>query len=478
MAGRKLLNLPNIVIIMADDLGPWALQCAGTPELITPNIDRLAREGMVFENCFCTSPVCSPARASFLTGRIPSYHGIHDWLRSGNIEVKEGLTWSGKDRPIEYLAGLTAFTDLLAINGYVCGLSGKWHLGASHKPQKSHSFWCAYALGGGSYVDYHYFDNTRERKHGTQYVTDFFTDRALDFLTERAQGEAPFCLSVHYTAPHSPWLQSEQPKEIWQLYNDISFSSMPVVPPHPWHGWNPSQTKRRETIQGYFTTITAMDRAIGRIVSKLDELNLTNQTLVFFTSDNGFNVGHHGILGKGNGTYPLNMYEESVKVPFLAKWPGVIPSGQRTKALISHYDFFPTILDLLGLENPLSGDLPGKSFADVLHGRSGGDDTVVVHEEYGPVRMIRDAHWKYIHRFPCGPNELYCLDEDPGENINRVQDLGCRDILDRLRHELEVWFNRYALPEKDGAQLPVTGKGQIGSLPARGSSRDCFVPYE
>ncbi|HOJ33594.1 MAG TPA: sulfatase-like hydrolase/transferase [Candidatus Hydrogenedentes bacterium] len=471
-------HLPNILIIMADDLGPWALHCAETPELITPNIDRIAAEGTRFENCFCASPVCSPARATFLTRRIPSCHGVHDWLRGGNIATDQPQGWSGKDRPIEYLSGLTGFTDVLAVNGYLCGLSGKWHLGASHLPQKSHGYWCAYALGGGSYVNYHFFDNAPELKHSTQYVTDLFTDRALQFLQTHGNKKQPFCLSVHYTAPHSPWIESEQPPEIWSLYNESVFSSLPVVPPHPWQGWNPSQEERRRTIQGYFTTITAMDRAIGRILGTLDELNIADKTLVIFTSDNGFNVGHHGILGKGNGTYPLNMYEESVKVPFVARYPQKIPAGVVRKELISHYDFFPTLLDFLGLENPIQDQLPGKSFAPLLRGESGGHETVVVHDEYGPVRMIRDAHWKYIHRFPCGPHELYNLEEDPRETVNRIQDLSCREVVEQLREKLEQWFRMYALPERDGASLPVTGKGQIDAIGGNKNVRECFMPYK
>lgn len=478
MSNRVQADLPNILICMADDQGPWAMHCAGTPELITPTLDRLASEGTRFENCFCASPVCSPARASFLTGRIPSYHGIHDWLRSGNIDVEDGVTGRGKDRAIEYLAGLTAFTDVLARNGYLCGFSGKWHLGASGTPQKGHTYWCAYSLGGGSYTNYHYFDNRPELTHSTQYVTDLFTDRAVQFLDRYGRGGAPFCLSVHYTAPHSPWLESEQPPDVWRLYDGCAFDSLPVLPPHPWHGWNPSPEDRRTTVHGYFTTITAMDRAIGRILDKLDELGIAGNTLMFFTSDNGFNVGHHGVLGKGNATYPLNMFEESVKVPFIVRCPNRIPAGALRPELVSHYDFMPTLLDYLGIENPIADELPGRSFASLLRGEAGGRDTVVVHDEYGPVRMIRDRHWKYVHRYPCGPHELYCLAEDPPETVNRVNDLTCRETLERLRHGLDEWFQKYAQPDKDGALLPVTGKGQIDAVGSGRTGRAAFAPYQ
>mgnify|MGYP003309510156 FL=1 len=172
---------PNILIIMSDDLGPWAMGCAGTSELVSPTLDKLAAKGARFDNFFCTSPVCSPARASFLTGRIPSQHGVHDWIKSGNIAVENNVTWCGQDRPIEYLQGMKAFTDVLAENGYTCGLSGKWHLGASVTPQKSHTFWCAHSLGGDSYTNYFIFDNSPEMTRQKQYVTCLlYTSDAAD----------------------------------------------------------------------------------------------------------------------------------------------------------------------------------------------------------------------------------------------------------------------------------------------------------
>jgi choline-sulfatase len=471
---------PNVIVIMSDDQGPWAMGCAGTPELDTPALDRIASEGMRFENCFCASPVCSPARASFLTGRIPSSHGIHDWIKSGNINVDEGVTWSGKDRPIEYLAGLPAFTDVLADNGYLVGLSGKWHLGDSGRPQKSHDYWCAHSLGGDSYTDYHIFDDDETLAHQSQYVTDLFTDRAIDFIDAHAADDQPFCLSIHYTAPHAPWREHEQPPEIWQRYAGQEFPSLPVLPPHPWGGWDPTPEQRSETIGGYFTTITAMDTAIGRVLDQLDALGIADNTLLVFTSDNGYSVGHHGVLGKGNGTYPMNMYEEAVKVPFLARCPGRVPAGIVNDALVSHYDFLPTLLDFLGIENPIKG-LPGRSFAGSLAGGTHEDGSIVieepascVYEEYGPVRMIRDREWKYVHRYPDGPHELYHLAEDPLEEVNLINNDSASTTLERLRTELGEWFSRYEDPARDGSRLPVTGQGQV-QMVAPDENSEAFV---
>ncbi len=137
---------PNLLFILTDDQGYWAMGCAGNAEIHTPNLDRLAATGLRFEHFFCASPVCSPARASILTGRIPSQHGVQDFLRAGNSGV-----YGPGDSGIEYLHGQTAYTDLLAEQGYVCGLSGKWHLGYSEKPQKGFTFWDVHANGGGPY---------------------------------------------------------------------------------------------------------------------------------------------------------------------------------------------------------------------------------------------------------------------------------------------------------------------------------------
>ena len=480
------MSRPNILIIMSDDQGPWALGCAGTPELQTPNIDRLAANGIRFTNFFCVSPVCSPARASFLTGRIPSQHGIHDWICRGNMHDPQGRTWHGPEVRTEYLAGYTAFTDILAQNGYRCAVSGKWHLGASDVPQKSHDFWCVHSLGGDSYTDYWVFDNSTQITRKTEYVSSYFTSRAADFLKAHVQNntDSPFCLSVHYTAPHAPWRQSEQPPEIWNYYADMEFSlpQEKANPPFTASRWNPDKEERRRTIGGYFSTVTAMDQSIGLLMNTLDELALSDNTIVIFTSDNGFNMGHHGILGKGNGTFPLNMYDESVKVPFIACPPNRFPRGIVNDSLLSHYDFMPTILDYLGLENPVGDNLPGRSFAPLLRGEvsepSCGDGEaggVVVCDEYGPNRMLRTRQWKYVQRYPCGPDELYNLVNDPRENENLIDDPRHREVCRDMRQRLSGWFERYVKADLDGANLTeCRGSGQLNRLGA-GKSAEIFA---
>ncbi len=461
-------NRPNILFILTDDQGAWAMGCAGNRELRTPNLDRLAATGIRFENFFCVSPVCSPARASILTGRIPSQHGIHDWLRSGN-HVAEGAL-------IAYLAGQPGYTDALAAAGYTCGLSGKWHLGDAHHPQKGFIFWRAHAAGSGPYYGAPMIRDG-ELYHEPAYVTDVITANALAFLEQEAATAAPFYLSVHYTAPHSPWNRDNHPQALYDdYYHNCPFDSTPRLPMHPWQinsaPYGHDEATRRAILAGYFAAVTAMDAGVGRLLDWLEAHDLREHTLVIFSSDNGMNMGHHGIYGKGNGTFPLNMFDTSVKVPVLISRPGHAPQGIVNSDLLSHYDILPTLLDYVGLPNPQAATLPGVSFAPLLRGaRLPERDSVVVFDEYGPVRMIRDRAWKYIHRYPYGPHEFYDLVNDPHETHNLIADIGYASRIAEMKGRLDAWFVRYADPDRDGVREPVTGKGQLGwaGLKARGT---------
>lgn len=456
---------PNIVIFLADDHGAWALGCAGNREVMTPNLDALAAGGTRCESLFCVSPVCSPARASLLTGRIPSDHGVHDWIRKGNVDDPDGH-FRGKDRAIGYLDGKDGFSDYLAQGGYRCALSGKWHMGDSLRPQKGYEYWQAYVFGGGDYYSYEWVAAGGATRM-TTYVTDEITEQALNFLYERpAAAERPFLLSVHYTAPHSPWEERQHPAEVWERYADCPFVATPDLPRHPWQsptaplGYTPE--KRHSNLRGYYSAITAMDAGIGRVLAELSRQGLLEDTLVIYTSDNGMNMGHHGVWGKGNGTFPMNMYDSSVKVPFIASWPGRVPGGRLLQGLYSHYDVFPTLLELAGVENPLAAELPGRSFAGVLLGGDDrGDAGVVVYDEYGPVRMIRDRCWKYVHRYPYGPYEFYDLVNDPGETRNLIDGAEYQERIATMRMALRQWFSTYVDPARDGAYEGVTGFGQV-----------------
>lgn len=514
---------PNIIFILSDDQGAWAMHCAGVPEMYTPNLDRIAAEGMLFENFFCVSPVCSPARASLLTGTIPSAHGVHDWIRSGNVdgerfraqgrEIPYAGGYAGEVRPAAYLEGQVTYTDLLAENGYTCALAGKWHLGDSVRMQYGFSKWYSLGRGGCSYYHADVTENGDIRVEHGKYVTELITDRALQWMEELAREENPYYLSVHYTAPHSPWGEKEHPEKWMDYYRDCSFASIPDVPDHPHMTTGPvyRTEKRYENLRGYFAAVSAMDEQIGRILQKVREMDSRRETILIFTADNGMSMGHHGVWGKGNGTFPMNLYDTAVKVPFLAWWKGHIPEGSVNRELVSAYDVFPTLLELAGITWEGTEKLPGRSFADQLlsggivwgagrgaaavrdevkesaaaqkafggerresaavrkaqkgesretQAENTGDHTVVVYDEYGPARMIRSKEWKYIHRYPYGAHELYDLKNDPGEEKNLYGDPQYDGKIVELRCRMEGWFARYVRGERNGIMQAVTGAGQ------------------
>lgn len=475
----------NIVFILSDDQGFWTLGCAGNREIHTPRLDALAASGVRCDSFFCTSPVCSPARASIMTGLLPSQHGVHDWLSRGNYTIPAGHplgegNWFSRidDSNTDYLQGLRCSTDDLADAGYACGLAGKWHLGNSGVPQHGFSFWNVIPWGGSGYWDAAMLiDGDLRIEPG--YLTDVITDRALAFLDAQTGSERPFYLGVHYNAPHTPWDRDNHPAELTGLYADCPFATCPEYPaPHPWQITSCSYgtgAARRELLSGYFGAITGIDRNVGRIVDQLAAMGILEETLIVFTSDNGMNTGHHGCWGKGNATFPQNMYEESVRVPFIAACPALIPGGRVEDRLLSQYDILPTLLDFAGIPRPEDRRLPGRSFLPLLTGGSlPGDEQVVVYDEYGPTRMIRTREWKYVHRYPYGPHELYQLSEDPGEERNRIDDPACRRQVQALRAALHDWFTAFADPDRDGRALPVTGAGQTRVVGQRGEGSEAF----
>ena len=461
---------PNILFILTDDQGAWAMRCAGNTDIHTPNLDRIASQGYRFENFFCASPVCSPARASLLTGRIPSAHGVQDWIRSGNLdrdglkkEIREDPYYLCEEKPIQYLEGMLTYTDVLKENGYTCALSGKWHLGDSMTPQHGFDKWFTIGRGGCYYNKADIVENG-EISFENRYITNVITDKALSYLEEFRTQDNPFYLSVHYTAPHSPWEEDQHPGEYIEMYRDCGFTATPDLPVHPNQIPSaPSGTGevRKSLLRGYYAAITAMDADVGRLLDKLEALGIAEDTIVMFMADNGMNMGHHGIWGKGNGTFPFNMYDTAVKVPFLVSWPGHYPSGVVCRRMCSQYDFFQTLLDMVGIRRQLPDGLPGRSFADVFDGNTEKAGAVVVYDEYGPTRMIRTEEWKYICRSPYGPDELYHLSEDPEENNNLSADPEYAALNNRMYIQLTRWFYTYADPAMDASREGVTGYGQL-----------------
>lgn len=460
---------PNVLFVLSDDQGAWAMGCAGNRDVRTPALDALAKSGTRFENFFCTSPVCSPARASLMTGQIPSQHGVHDWIRGGNY---------GPDR-VDYLSDATLITDILSAGGYRCGLVGKWHLGASDQPRAGFVHWFAHQAGMSPYFDAPFFRGS-EPEVVPGYVTDALGDEAIGFLQHESANDAPFWLSLHFTAPHSPWIRSH-PEDLMGIYDDCKFEACPQEPRHPDSYCGNLEAEQgfsdpRANLQGYFAAITGMDRAFGRVLAALDAHHLRENTLVVFLSDNGMNCGHHGIWGKGNGTFPQNMYDSSVKVPFIVSHPGRIPASRTAESLCSGYDIYPTLLDYLGLPLDSCEGLPGRSLRAVFEGGVISPNAeVVVFDEYGPVRMIRTSEWKYVHRYPYGPHLLFDLKRDPGERANLIDAPEHMGMQEDLRARLQSWFAMHADPLRDGAHQAVWGRGQLGPVGRPGHGKPAFA---
>lgn len=464
MASRNA-EQPNLLFILTDDQGAWAMGCAGNGEIRSPNLDRLADQGIRFDNFFCASPVCSPARASILTGRIPSQHGVHDFLHWQAEPGAGGLTKKVPADNVEFLAGMPTYAQMLGDAGYDTCLSGKWHLGDGLEPRCGFQTWHPMPYGGSQYYRTSVVENKKLVPHIGTYSSDLFTDNALKFLEQQAGSERPFCLHVHFTAPHSPWGRRQHPQEVWEdYYNSCPFKSVPDADeplPPGLNAWPVDAEGRKRSLSGYFTAIQEMDRNVGRLLDWLDKKDLAGNTLVVFMSDNGMNMGHHGLYGKGNATWPQNMFDTSVKVPCIIRRPGFVPKGQVNTHLLSQYDWMPTILEYTGLADRFPKGLPGQSFAPLLAGDAMGErESIYVFDEYGPVRMIRSQEWKLVWRYPGGAHELYNLAEDPGELKNLFNRPGNSDRIKAMLSDLEDWYNSYVDAQLDGSRLSVTGRGQ------------------
>ena len=419
---------------MTDDHGAWSLGSYGCKESVTPNIDKLAAEGVLFERAFACTPVCSPSRATYYTGKLPAHHGVQDFLLAEDSHGPESK---------RFLEGHTTFADVLKANGYLCALVGKWHLGHDTDAQAGFDYWSSAPRGAGPYKSVEMWRNGQKISGG--FKTDVVGDEAVRFLTEHH--DRPFCLTVPFFAPHDPF--DYQPDQDRAHYEDSDFSCYPEPPGHPQRRWRHRKYEGdRESKTGYSALVTAVDRNVGKVLAKLDELGLRENTVIISTADQGYNCGHHGFWGKGNGTIPFNMYEESIQVPLIWNHPGRIPAGERLKPMVSSYDFFPTLLDYLGVEAEADPQRVGRSYAEFLRGRNPQWPTEL-YFEFGYVRAIRTENLKYVERGDGWGNELFDLEDDPGEEINRIGKPEYREQRLELQERLHAYFDRHGAPPLD-----------------------------
>jgi len=432
---------PHIVFIYTDDQATWGVGAYGNEDAVTPNIDRLAAEGAQFEQAFVTTPVCSPARAALLTGQYGFQTGITDYIHIFR-EPDLGLS-----------SAFAAWPEMLRQAGYRTGLFGKWHLGLhpdSHPTNFGYEEFVGF-LGGGTTTMDPVLEIDGESRKVSGSTPDLLANAAIAFI--ESNRERPTLTSLHFRAPHVPY--GPVPEE-----DDAVYRGREVQPPdYP----NVDADWAQRTLRAHYKSIASIDRNVGRVLDAIDELGLKDNTLVIFTSDHGYMIGHHALYGKGTaalaasgdirgGARRPNMFDHSIRVPLLVRWPGVVEPGSRISELVTHLDFFPTLVSAADAESylpdgyPLSGRnmLPLLRQEDVPWRNAIFGDYDMYHYIEDSMRMIRTQDWKLIvHSNPEFGPELYNLNKDPEEKHN-VMGIDNFEIMKDLREQLyawQVWLN-------------------------------------
>jgi choline-sulfatase len=439
---------PNILFIYTDDQAPWAMSLAGQDQLHTPHMDRIGQEGAYFSNFFTPTPVCSPARASLLTSRYGTETGITDWIKTHN----RGLSLAGPEPDHGLDPAFVTWPELLQQAGYATGLVGKWHLGELdkfHPTRQGYDYFMGFR-GGGTKVT-----NPTLEREGTQreikgFTTEILTNHALDFI--KAHQEELFLLSLHYRAPHSPWLPLAE--EDWEPYKDLTIQF-----PHPDYP-DLDKSKLRKGTREYFGSVASVDRQIGRILNLLDSLQLSENTIVVFTSDHGYNMGHNGMWRKGNGQWILtnppagtenipepqrpNMYDNSLRVPTVIRWPAKIKSGTVVKETISTLDWYPSLLAMADVDKPDTITTHGRNFLPLLLNQKIPDwnndfyaQYSTHHQSLTEMRMYRTSGWKLLRDFKNPErDELYYLKQDPEETTNLIKEEKYQQVIQQLHEKI------------------------------------------
>lgn len=457
---------PNIVLIFTDNQQASTLACYGNTEIHTPNLDRMADEGMVFDNAFCPNAFCSPCRASVLTGLLPSQHGVHSWIDDRNMD-EWPENWHA-------LGGLRTLPGTLQEAGYRTALSGKYHLGEPTSVMSGFDYWCTMADG---HVRSFYRNRITENGESYDYeghTVDFFTGKAVAFMEEQVAEDQPFFLYLPYPAPYGHWpaTTEEERCRYSALYDDCPMQSVPreglskgaidgylLRQKYSGGGLDYSMVLRAPndlpTLRNYYAQISMVDDGVGQVMDALDRLKIADDTLLIFTSDHGLSVGHHGFWGHGAATYPANLHRAAHSVPLLARHSSTIPAGQRSKLMVSNMDVFSTVLDYANQPNDQGGlAVPSRSLKPILTGDPGdwGEDAVFSEQE--ETRVMRTPKWAYFKRFGDAPNhplgdELYDVELDPGETTNLADEPAFADIREALDKRLTEFFSTHTRPAAD-----------------------------
>ena len=432
---------PNILFIMSDDHAAHAISAYGSRINQTPCIDRLARDGMRFDRVFCVNSICTPSRATILTGKYSHKNGTPVFNR-----------FDGSQPTV---------SKYLQAAGYYTGMIGKWHLGSDPT-----GFDCWKVLPGqGAYVNPAFLEPSGRRVING-YVTDIITDLSIEFLKNRPK-DKPFFLMCHHKAPHRNWVPDEKHKAMFaerqipepatlrdsyetrtdairecrqKILGDLNPNDTKLPPPAGLEGDALLKWKYQRYMQDYLACIQSVDDNVGRLLDYLDESGLSKNTVVIYTSDQGFFLGDHGLYDK------RFMYEPSIKMPFLIRWPGVTKPGSTQEVMAINVDFAPTFMDMAGLRVP--ADMQGRSLVPLLKGRRPGDWRTSWYYRYYDededpgghnVRAhygVRTETHKLIYFWKKNQWEMYALVHDPDELHNLCNDPTQARTVAKLKAEL------------------------------------------
>ncbi|MFT7029306.1 MAG: arylsulfatase A-like enzyme [Marinoscillum sp.] len=425
---QKTPQKPNVLFILADDLGYHDLSVMGSQYYETPNIDRIANEGMIFTEGYANCQVCSPSRASIMTGQFTARHGITDW-----IGAKAGEAWRKQGRknqllPPEYLhqlpAAITTLPEAMKQAGYKTFFAGKWHLGDIGSFPEDHGFDInkgGYESGGpkGGYFDP--YDNPKlpDRKPGEN-LSMRLASETVDFLNQNNPNKTgqPVFAYLSFYAVHGP-IQTTQEK--WSKYRDKAEKMGIAESGYEMGYFLPIRQTQDNPV--YAGLVEAMDDAVGLVLDELTKLGLDENTVIIFTSDNG-GVSAGDSFATSN--LPLRggkgyQYEGGIREPYFIKAPGLTKAGQRSNAPVAGSDFYPTILDFIGVAQRPEDHVDGQSLVPIIKGESLPERPLIWHyPHYGnqggrPSSIIREGQWKLIHYYEDSTQVLYDLSNDLGE---------------------------------------------------------------
>lgn len=448
----------NLVFILTDNQGAWTLGCYGNRDIRTPHIDRLAADGIRFTRAYSSNPVCSPTRATYLTGLIPSQHGVHCYLGGEKPSAQMG------DDAYDVIREFPSLPKILKQAGYVCGLTGKWHLGDSLHPQEGFSYWVTMPAGNTTeFYDAQVIENGEVRKEPT-YLTEFWTRHAVKFI-EQNQAR-PFFLYVPYNGPYNlgRLLLNPARNRHAAYYADKDLPSFPKEPAHPWMFHNKEYVGNPVSARRVAAETSGVDDGVGEILATLKRLGLEQNTLVVYAADQGWMGGQNGIWGMGDHTRPLGAHHLMMQVPLIFRQPGRIPAGRTTDLLVSNYDFLTSVLHYLGLGPQAPAQSPGHDYSPALLGQPVAW-TNEVYYEMESTRAICNGEWKWVRRIANGPDELHHLTADPLERTN-LANLPQHAALQReLSAKLDAFYRRHADPQFDLWQHGQSKAGMASSAP-------------